>query len=83
MLFFFFFLLHPNCFIFITQVNLSGRPTLPALLRLTDQDCVKVLLQPCELQLALGDLIQSHPQQAVLVELAQVVDPWWPSVRVR
>ncbi|KAG7283539.1 hypothetical protein CRUP_012599 [Coryphaenoides rupestris] len=34
--------------------------------------CVKVLLQPCELQLALGELVQGHTQQAVGVELAQL-----------
>lgn len=49
---------------------------LPALVWLTNQDCVKVLLQPCELQLPLCELIQSNPQQAVLVKLAQVMDTW-------
>lgn len=51
-------------------------PSLPALVRLTNQNCVKVLLQPCELHLPLCDLIQSDPQQAVLMKLAQVMDTW-------
>ena len=50
---------------------------IPALVILTQDQCVKVLLQLCELQLSLCDLIQSHPQQAALMELAQVVDTWW------
>lgn len=59
------------------RLNLSGGRTLPALVRLTNQNRVKVLLQPCELQLPLCDLIQGDPQQAVLMKLAQVMDTWW------
>lgn len=53
------------------------RSLLPALFRLAYQNRIKVLLQPCELQLSLCDLIQSNLQQTVLVKLAQVVYTWW------
>ena len=47
---------------------------LPAVLPLSDDQRVVVLLQRGELQLALRDLVQDHAQQAVLVQLTQVVD---------
>lgn len=46
----------------------------PALTRLTQDQSVKVILQPRELQLAVGDLIQGHFQQTVLMQLAKVMD---------
>lgn len=47
---------------------------LSAALALPDDQCIKVRLQPGKLQLALCDLVQSHTQQAVLMQLAKVVD---------
>ena len=39
-------------------------------------DGVKVLVQLLELQLALGDLVEGDAEQAVLVDLPDVVEPW-------
>lgn len=63
-----------------TQQHSSVRCTLPALSRLTQDQCIKVLLQSCELQLSLSDLIQANLQQAVLMKLAQVMDSWVESI---
>lgn len=54
------------------EQNVAGA-ALPTLVRLTQEQRVKVLFQPCELQLSLRDLIQGDLQQAVLVQLAQVM----------
>lgn len=48
----------------------------PSLVRLTQDQRIKVLLQPCELELSFCDLIQSNHQQAVLMKLSQVMDSW-------
>ena len=39
-------------------------------------DGVKVLVKLLELQLAFRDLVEGDTQQAVLMELADVVKPW-------
>lgn len=54
-----------------------ARAALPTLVRLTQEQRVKVLFQPCELQLSFCDLVQGDLQQAVLVQLAQVMYTWW------
>ena len=57
--------------------RLAGEDGVLALLvALADQDGVKVLVQLLELQLALTDLVEGDAEQAVLVELPDVVKPW-------
>lgn len=57
---------------------------LPFLLTQADLDGVKVPVELMELQLALRDLVEGDPQQAVLVELADVVKPCteWEDVEI-
>jgi len=49
---------------------------LALLLAQADLDGVEVLVQLLELQLALGDLVKGDAEQAVLVELSDVVKTW-------
>lgn len=58
-----------------SDYNVTGRAA-PALLMLTQDHRIKVLPEPCELQLSVCDLIQSDPQQAVVMKLAQVMYTW-------
>lgn len=46
------------------------------LVALADLDGVKVLVELLELQLALGELVEGDTQQAVLMELTDVVETW-------
>lgn len=44
-------------------------------------DGVEVLIQLVELQLTLGDLVESDSQQAVLMDLTNVVKTWMTNTR--
>lgn len=51
------------------------------LLAQADLDGVEVLIQLLELQLTLGDLVESDSQQAVLMDLTNVVKAWRTKTR--
>lgn len=58
------------------HLRLTGdHGVLPPLVAQADLDGVEVLIQLLELQLALGELVEGDPQQTVLVELTDVVEP--------